>query len=368
MCHVIIWPRVYAQILRRTDPFGDLVRQGYIRAVEHPRWPLTLYEYTAKAQFDGLWDPVLRVARGLIVEHLPGRAQTLRRIVANPFPRFANLNEIEETKLEKLPKELYISEKLDGSLVIVWHYEGSWQFSTRGSFTSPQAQAAQRWYRQHATGDPPDPSCTYLFEWISPDNRIVVDYGDRRELVLLAVRKNATGEEEPPERLPIIARQMGVPYVRIHPMSDSVDDILFGPPDEDEGRVLYSHRPYLRVKVKSPEYVRLHRLVTQLRSPATLLAWVRSGEWDAVVSYLPDGIRQELEAQVRSINERYHDCMQQAQAWVERTSHLMSRKEKALACRESPREVQAVFFALLDGKPEEASRRAWAYVERSLQA
>ena len=360
----IVWPSVYQQVLRRSDPFREWIERGYVKRTLHPTLPLALYEYTAKAQFDHVWDPMVRVARGLIVEYVPSRPDRIRRIVANPFPRFANLDEIEETRLDQLPSELYVSEKLDGSLIIVWHYLGRWYFSTRGGFASRQAQAAEAWYRKMGLADPPDTSCTYLFEWISPDNRIVVDYKDRQELVLLAVRRTATGEEDPPERLPIVASYIGVRAVPMRRLFEAVKDLPFGPPDQHEGYVLYSHKPYLRVKVKSPAWVMAHRILHHL-SPAQVVEWAKTGVLPEEVLRLPPSLLSPIEQAIMQAQAAYEDLMAQAKALVHRTAHLSSRKEKALATEGEPKAVRTVFFALLDGNEERASEIAWAMVERS---
>ena len=42
----------------------------------------------------------------------------------------------------------------------------------------------------------PKPGKTYLFEIIYPENRIVVDYGDYKGLVLIDVIDNETGKSD----------------------------------------------------------------------------------------------------------------------------------------------------------------------------
>ncbi|MET9842806.1 hypothetical protein ABZZ01_34320, partial [Streptomyces virginiae] len=65
------------------------------------------------------------------------------------------------------------------------HYAGRWRVASKGSFISAQAVWAQR-RLDGADTAALHPGTTYLAEILYPQNRIVVDYGDRRDLVLLA--------------------------------------------------------------------------------------------------------------------------------------------------------------------------------------
>ena len=86
------------------------IENGLITERHHPNdETLKIYNYTPKVQFKRLWDDTTKLARGLIVKD--------NRIVAMPFRKFFNLNEIEETKEENLPSEVpEITQKIDGAL------------------------------------------------------------------------------------------------------------------------------------------------------------------------------------------------------------------------------------------------------------
>ena len=57
------------------------------------------------------------------------------RIVARPFKKFFNLSD----GRTDITGEYEIYEKMDGSLGILFFYEGEWILASRGSFTSEQA-------------------------------------------------------------------------------------------------------------------------------------------------------------------------------------------------------------------------------------
>jgi len=163
---------------------------GHVTRKTHPELPLSIYTYTRTAQYAQAWTPVTTECRGLVVDDKTGE------IVAWPFPKFFNVSEHTSgrTYAPPLPDEPFeVYDKVDGSLIIVFHYAGRWRAASKGSFTSEQAQWAQAWLDARDT-NALWPDTTYLAEAIYPSNRIVVDYGQREDLVLLAAYE-ANGSE-----------------------------------------------------------------------------------------------------------------------------------------------------------------------------
>ena len=99
------------------------------------------------------------------------------------------------TGIPQLPFEVF--EKLDGSLGILYWLNNLPYIATRGSFESEQARHATEILhgRYQHTFSSMDTNKTYLFEIIYPENRIVVDYGEMDDLILLTVIDNQTGHE-----------------------------------------------------------------------------------------------------------------------------------------------------------------------------
>src|SRR5438132_2764187 len=154
---------------------------GYLSCRKHPTDDLLIWNYTQKTQWERNWTPETRMCRGLITT-------SAGEIVARPFEKFYNAGEWLSmgNAIPVEPFEVY--EKLDGSLGILYHLaNGGWAIATRGAFESPQAQVGTGLLDGLPATFEPSPRYTYLFEIIYPENRIVVNYGDRRELVLLAV-------------------------------------------------------------------------------------------------------------------------------------------------------------------------------------
>ena len=176
---------------------------GVIRRQSHPKFPeLYVYNYTEQAAFERVWDAASNVCRGLIVcgkeGELPSDTDV---VVARGFNKFHNLNTefVPETMEDNLPKDVpLVTEKLDGSMGVLYFYNGEWAVATRGSFDSDQARWATAWLRDHyfVIGQTPVwlNGFTPIVEIIYDENRIVVQY-DFDGLVLLSLVENATGQE-----------------------------------------------------------------------------------------------------------------------------------------------------------------------------
>ena len=85
---------------------------------------------------------------------------------------------------------------MDGSLIILFYYSAyrEWIIASRGSFISDQANEAKK-ILNNQVFNRLNKDCTYLFEVIYPENRIVVDYGNKRDLILLTRLETKTGIE-----------------------------------------------------------------------------------------------------------------------------------------------------------------------------
>ena len=102
------------------------------------------------------------------------------------------------SKLGELPdyKSFEAFEKLDGSMGVLYIMpDGEKAIASRGSFVSDQAKFATEYLNEKYSEVRFLPQYTYLFEIIYPENRIVLDYGNKKEIVLLAIRENHTGRD-----------------------------------------------------------------------------------------------------------------------------------------------------------------------------
>jgi RNA ligase len=138
------------------------VAEGWLMSQVHPTLPLTIYNYTQKTQYDGHWDEVTLACRGLIVDSSTGE------ILVRPIPKFFNYEEkIEEAEgLINSSEYIYVQEKMDGSLGIIFNYKGEWILSSRGSFTSDQAVKGTEILKSRYNLDKFDKNVAYFCEII----------------------------------------------------------------------------------------------------------------------------------------------------------------------------------------------------------
>jgi RNA ligase len=127
---------------------------GLIYKQTHPTLPLTIWNYTEKVQYENLFDEITIQTRGLVTDDKGN-------IVARPFKKFFNL---EEKKHTATP-DFEVFDKMDGSCIILFNYEGEWVFASRGSFTSEQAIKAKE-LSNNFNLDKLNKDYTYVFEII----------------------------------------------------------------------------------------------------------------------------------------------------------------------------------------------------------
>lgn len=158
-----------------------LYSNGWLNETAHPTEPLAILNYSKRAQTSTVPWAVdsLNHCRGLIYNTTDGET------VARPFPKFWNYGQ-DGAPTIPLHAHVQVTDKADGSLGIMYRApSGELAIATRGSFTSEQAVHATAVLRERYDNFEPDPDWTMLFEIVYPENRIVLDYGDRDDLVLL---------------------------------------------------------------------------------------------------------------------------------------------------------------------------------------
>jgi RNA ligase len=308
---------------------------GYINVQSHPTAPLRILNYTNRAKYDSHWNSSTIQCRGLIVDER-------WNVIARPFPKFFNTDQIEG----EIPSESFdVYEKLDGSLGILYRIDGVPYIATRGSFAGEQAVRATEIYRRKYSHVQLDDSMTYLFEIIYPENRIVVDYGDMEDLILLAVIDTETGADC--VELPGI----GFPVVKKYDGVDQFDELMALNEQGREGFVV-RFRSRLRVKIKFEQYKIIHRLVTwggpkeiwqMLRegqapskwigdTPDEFFAWIKETESYLVKAYKT--IEEACKTEINLIRTQLADA---------------PRKDYAERIRQGV--YPSVLFAMLDDKP-----------------
>lgn len=326
-----------------------LVDEGYLIMNKHPTKDLFILNYSKTAQYEQYWNEYTLMARGLVVD-------VDFNIVAKPFGKFFNL---EEHNKSEIPKDLSyeVFDKMDGSLGILFKYDNEWIMATRGSFESEQAiratQMLKDWFGDGLHLGWMGEEYTFLFEILYPENRIVCDYGDNEDLVLLAAINTKTGEEmsylEMEDRyrkhFTIVKRHDNLSNVDLTQLRDLEED-------NKEGFVIrYSNG--FRVKVKFKEYVRLHRILTNVSSKSIWEALKNGDGLEDIVDAVPDEFFNWVKDTKRTFLEKYTEIERDALKEFHRIYILENRTlKKDFALMAKDHKYSGILFKLYDGKTE----------------
>ena len=321
---------------------------GLVRVQTHPSLPLVIYNYTELAAYEGVWTPVTRQCRGLIVHAETGE------VLARPFPKFMNHGQ-DGAHLGGLDDEVIVTDKADGSLGILYPTGSGWAVATRGSFASEQAlHATAVWTERYSATTQVRPGWTYLFEIIYPQNRIVVDYRGLDDLVLLGGVHIDTGASLPAHEVP------GWPGPRIEEFAYATLAEALAAPERpgQEGLVVHYVAANERIKIKQADYVALHKLVTGMNErvvwehvgaglPLADLIAPLPDEFHGWVRGVADRLTRQLELVVDQA-ERAHAAILAELAELGEEGDGWTRRDYAARAARSP--LRAWLFLLLDGK------------------
>lgn len=310
-----------------TKNLEKMIEDKYISVQKHPTEELYIYNYTQKAQYDKVWNEDTLSCRGLIMDGMG-------TVMARPFKKFFNLEEVEG----KIPSKDFIAwEKYDGSLGILYWIGELPHIATRGSFISDQAREATKILWETVQDFSIfDRTKTYLFEIIYPENRIVVDYGDERKLVYLTTVDIETGEESFDNWLPFEkAKQYNIDLDNLEERENS------------EGYVLQWKDGY-RLKVKHKEYVRLHRLLTQITARSIWDLLKNKQDFDELLERVPDEFYKWVKEVKNRLENQYTELEENAKYLLDLAKMKETRKEQAEIIKTA--KYPRIVFSMLDNK------------------
>jgi RNA ligase len=274
---------------------NDYLEKGLVVKNNHPTLPISIWNYSRKCQYDNKWDEITKQCRGLILDQEGN-------VIAKGFDKFFN---IEEHKPDEIPNEPFeVFEKLDGSLGILFWYEGKWILTSKGSFTSEQAIKGKDILDSKYNVHPIPKGYTTLVEIIYPQNRIVCNYGDDVSLVVLSMISNASGKELEYNSLKLIGEETNMPLVKVY---DGISDYktLKSMIDKEREGYVVKFRNGFRIKIKGEEYVRLHKILTEF-SNVDIWEYLKDGrDVNELLDRVPDEFDNWVKSTIRDIKYGY---------------------------------------------------------------
>jgi RNA ligase len=363
-------------------------KDGLLLKQAHPTLDLTIWNYSPKVQYERLWDDITMQCRGLVTN-------SKGEIVARPFKKFFNY---EEHKPEDIPNEDFIVyEKMDGSLGILFYYEyelsderryniwfnnnyetgmerffdpnnlpdfddlyyeptpktmGEWIMATRGSFTSPQAIKGKEILSKHDIS-PLRKDNTYLFEIIYPENRIVVDYGNEEKLVVLGAIHTETGDEVPDNALYTMSG-LGFEVVTTYKTWGEGYDLLKEEISKDKEGYVIRFKNGFRMKLKGEEYVRLHRILTNI-SNRDIWEYLKDEKpLDDILDKVPDEFYDWVKETESNLKNQFNTIKTNVELEFK---ELISKKEFAEKIVNNP--LKSLLFKRLDSYSPQLDKMIW---------
>lgn len=244
---------------------------------------LVLFKYNQIASNFSL--EVVKEARGTILE------DGTFNVICYPLYKFFNYGETNAAQLD-WKNGVSCQEKVDGSLIKVFYYDGEWRVATNGTIDARDADLDCIGYKNfrelfdaaaQRVGLDLNELCldyTYVFELYGPFNRIVVPY-EKIGLKHLSTRRVDTLEE--------VELDIGIPkpltykYQTLGECIEAAKKFDF----TKEGFVIVDHN-YNRLKCKSPAYVAAHRTLNNGNlNLERAIELIRTNEIEEFLNYFP---------------------------------------------------------------------------------
>lgn len=249
-----------------------LTKKPYCLKIKHDG-KLVLFKYDqAESDFS---EPIVCEARGIILEE-----QTWK-VVRLAFYKFFNYGEQYAADIDW--NSSWASEKIDGSLISVFWYDGSWRISTSGCINAfdttlntydleGNLQRSALSFGEIFERVMPlsafdefnfDKECCYTFELVSPETQVIIKY-DEPEVFILSIRNMITLQELflPEEYIPRLLRtKLSKPTKWSHTSDfsslEQFKALVENMGDNHEGIVVCDAN-FNRIKMKTTEYLTRH--------------------------------------------------------------------------------------------------------------
>jgi hypothetical protein len=229
---------------------------------------------------------------------------------------------------------------------------------------------------------------TPIFELIHPENRIVTNYGQRRDLILLAVfDKQKRCRELTRRELMEFSEKYGLHLVdTLHVSSSNWDEALKELQQQWEGTdkegvvvtVEQGGEVVFRIKVKSKEYLELMRAMKSctLNKTMELIAELKATSWEELKSKiherfpnLPEEVMMGYEAHYQTIESYNNEIARQADSMIAsynefilQNHQITFQKDFALAIQNRP--DKPYFFLLRKFGPEKIDEARSRIIEQ----
>lgn len=269
--------------LRNNNDFGYIKSLG-IKIKQHSKYKnLYQFKYGRKATFD---NKLVIQSRGIILD----KNQNWK-IISYPYDKFFNYGERKTNIFDW--KNINIFEKLDGSIITLYYYNKSWNIQTNGTPDGKTPihnknvtfeQLFWKIFKEKKYKLPTKINYCYIFELVSPLNRIIVNY-KKSDVILHGIRCL----DDLKEFSVIKFDTLNWNVVRTIKLDNNINKIIKYVNNLDgknnEGIVICDNN-FRRLKIKNEEYLRIaYSYLSGNPSLKTLLKVIFEDEVSEFVTY-----------------------------------------------------------------------------------
>lgn len=288
--------------------------------------------------------------------------------VCRSLDKFGNWGEsYADTKKINWARPVSVQEKVDGSIMRLWHRNGEWHLSTNGTIDAFKADCGDSTYGDvfktivctHITWNSflsyLNPIYTYWFEMVHPQyNQIVVHYNEPT-IYYLGRRNIVTMEESIFFNAFSALNWIRTPKIFKYSNLDDVLEACHNMGEDEEGYVVCAYTQmengsFLRIKCKGDEYLRRHRL--RGNGPLTTIRIISLWQEDLLddfLAYFP-----EHTDYVNEVIKKLRDLWEKADIAYDVVKGYGKRKDFALRAQSYVKPIQSYLFARLDNKIDRA--------------
>ena len=353
------------QYLRSGKTFDDLNKELAIEVTRHDTLPLVILNYN---QIESpKTHSIVRECRGLVLNSED------YSLIARAFPRFFNWGEVADEMPLFNWTNCQTQEKVDGSLVLLYYFDGEWRANTRGSFA--YGTMLNTWQANYFKLPPDftwrdgimsalhinnfselygklDVRLTYVLEFCSLWNKVVREYKEPCMYLLTCFE----GEEEIGARDCDLFRKLNEYQLR---SADDISRYVNDHPESTFEGCVVKDDGLRRWKIKNGRYLALHRMKgnngDNLYLPKNILPWILGNEGDEICTYFP-----EVTECYNTYKTKVDSAYQQLEALWHQTHMIENQKEFALSIVGKTSFTGVLFSIRKQGKQTLADlKQAW---------
>ena len=206
--------------------------------------------------------------------------------VSLSFKKFFNWEEQKElVPFPTSTKNCSLIEKIDGSALVISAYKGQLIHRTRGTFDASnlengsEIEFLKKKYPKVFDNKFILRDQSLIFEWVTPTNRIVLDYGNEPELYLIGDVDHRDYSYADQEMLNIVAAYLGVKRPKTYNF-DTIEKMISTVEifRDVEGICVYFHNDQEIKKLKSITYLAQHAFKNNASIKNILDIWIEIGQ------------------------------------------------------------------------------------------